>query len=172
MDDTTVQPGVVELGNVKIKWDRNVEWPIAINHKRLNGDNLLITTTRITYYYGSRPVGIIPRSFSFDGASIPLAFRFLPGFKKIAWHLFATLVHDFACTYPDVISRPIGDGIFMSVLEALASQRCEEAKTKRQLVLRMLQAWLMYTAVFGYSQYRALCRIVQGASTGNVKGSK
>src|SRR5688572_9586813 len=116
-------PNVLELGHVTIKWDSRVEWPIAVNHKRLNGDDILITTCKVTYYYGSRPVGIVPSRFSFDGASIPLVFRFVPGFRKIAWHLFATLIHDFGCVYPDVIARPIADGIFMAVLEALASQR-------------------------------------------------
>ena len=149
-------PNVLELGHVTIKWDSRVEWPIAVNHKRLNGDDILITASKITYYYGSRPVGIVPARFSFDGASIPLIFRWVPGFKKIAWHLFATCIHDFACLYPDVISRPMGDGIFLSVLEALASQRCEEAKTKRQLALRMVQAWMMYAAVAGYTMYRAI----------------
>lgn len=134
-------PRELEFGAVKIQWDGRFNWPIAINHTKLNGDKFLITQCPITYKIGELQKSVWA-DYLFDGASIPWYIRWVPGYNKIGWHLFASCIHDFSCDYPREIPRPIGDGIFTTLLLELAANGSRSHRKKRKC-----QAWSMARAV-------------------------
>ncbi len=138
------------FGPVEISWDGRYEWPIAINHTKLNGDKFLITQCDITFKIGEI-VKTVWAGFLFDGASIPWYIRWAPGYSKIGWHLFADCIHDFSCDYPSAIPRPIGDGIFATLLLALAANGSKSHRKKRKY-----QAWSMARAVSVFTFMQAL----------------
>jgi hypothetical protein len=144
-------PGRIELGEVSITWDSQHRLPIADVLERAG---LHVVITPITFRYGTY-VLVIPAGFCFDGATIPWFIRWLPGFAKHDWHFLATLPHDYICVHPEILPRPIGDAIFISVMLALVNHRRQTARGAWQCSLRTVQAWLMFMAVSGYTIFSA-----------------
>lgn len=132
---------VLEFGSVRISWPGHFHFPVAINHRKLNGDKFLITQCPITYRWGELHKTVWS-DFLFDGASVPAIVRLVPGYHKIGWHLFAALIHDFSCDFPRELPRPIGDGMFRALLLEIAAHSRGSAKFKRRY-----QAWAMSAAV-------------------------
>lgn len=139
-----------KFGAATIEWDGPFIFPIAINHNRLNGDKFLITQCPVTYKIGDLKKTVWP-DFLFDGASVPWYIRWIPGYSKIGWHLFAALIHDFGCDYPSEIPRPIADGIFTTLLLSIADHSKRHVKAKRRR-----QAWMMGRAVSLFTFIQAM----------------
>ena len=144
----------IEFGDVTIEWDGRWQFPIAVNHNKLNGEKPLITQCPVIYHWGEgdhRDTKVVWADFGFDGASIPKIIQLVPGYSKIGWHLFATLLHDFSCDHPRLIPRPIGDGIFCTLLMAIAEHGQKaflaEPGHEKAAKKRRRQAWMMARAV-------------------------
>lgn len=138
------QPKQLVFGPVIIEWDARYKFPIAVN---LDQIGMFTTVCMITYRYGDGEYYLtIPEGFTFDGASIPWIIRIVPGFAKLDWHLLAALPHDYACDNPNKIPRSVGDGIFVSVLVALAENRKDASKK-----LTVVQGYLMFLAVWTWT---------------------
>jgi hypothetical protein len=148
----TREPEKLCLGGVTITWDPAFRFPIGV-HEDWTG--YFVTLCDVTYTYGRHSL-VVPAGFAFDGASIPWLIRIVPGFSNHDWHLLAALVHDFICDHPEELPRPVGDGIFVSVMLELAAHRVKSSVSRRQWISRTLQAWLMYVSVAGFTFYRAL----------------
>lgn len=131
----------VHAGAAVITWSVGYPFPIAVNHKRLNGKVWLVTLCPITYRLGRHTL-LIPVGYEFDGASIPRLFWMIPGFAPLGAHLWGALIHDFCCDNPAEVPRPIGDAIFGLMLVA--------AKVPTW------KAWCMRAAVRGYSLLREI----------------
>lgn len=140
----------LKLGGLTIEWAECFENPIGAELWR---PDLFRTLTAITYRYGAQAF-TIHAGYLFDGASIPWFVRWAPGFAKHDWHLLAALIHDFICDHPEILPRPVGDGIFVSVMLAIAT--ATRAASPHGLVRREIQAWAMYAAVASFTLYRAL----------------
>ena len=141
----------ITFGKCVVSWNEGFEFPVSVNHNKLNGDKPLAVVTDITYDFLGFKV-VIPKGFAFDGASIPWLFQWMPGYSKIGWHLFADLIHDFSCDFPDKVPRPVGDGIYLGLLLAIADKPVDGSdmslkgwqKITRR---RKRQAWIMHQAV-------------------------
>ena len=142
------EPGRLVLGAVRIEWDAAVADPIVADLAR---PGWFRTACVIRYWYGTFPHPFeIPAGFSFDGASIPWFARLL--FAKYDWHLLAALPHDYVCDHPELLPRPIGDGIFISVLLALADS-CANGQRRWW---KQVEAWAMYLAVWSWTVWQAM----------------
>lgn len=139
----------LKLGHLVIEWAECFDAPIGAS---LVGA-WFVTLTLVRYRFGKQ-VFEIAAGYVFDGASIPWFMRWLPGFHKHDWHLLAALIHDFICDHPEILPRPVGDGIFVAVLLAIAAAtRTDSARGRWR---RELQAWAMYGAVSMYTCWRML----------------
>lgn len=141
----------LQLGGVTLEWDAIFRFPIVAHPARAGW---FLTQCRVVYSYGLYDFPV-PIDFAFDGASIPWFIQIVPGFAAHDWHLLATLIHDYVCEHPEELPRPVGDGIFVSVMLAIAAHSRRNASGGEKM-LRTVQAWLMYAAVTGYTLYRAL----------------
>lgn len=138
------QPKQLVFGPVIIEWDARYKFPIVAD---LGKTGYFLTQTPVTYRYGLGKYPLtIPEDYSFDGASIPWLIRIVPGLAKFDWHLLAALPHDFVCDHPELLPRSVGDGIFVSVLIALAENRMDASKK-----LTRLQGHLMFFAVWTWT---------------------
>lgn len=132
------------FGPVVIEWDAIWKFPIAVDHEK---HGWFVTQCEITYRYGDGDYFLKIRSdYSFDGASIPWLVRIVPGFAKLDWHLLAALPHDYVIDNPSKLPRSVADGIFVSVLIALAENRQETPD-----VLAKIQGYLMFFAVWTWT---------------------
>lgn len=132
------------FGPVVIEWDERYKFPIAVNLERVG---YFTTQCAVTYRYGVGEYYLrIPEDFTFDGASIPWLIRIVPGFAKLDWHLLAALPHDYICDNQELLPRSVGDGIFVSVLIALADNRMDASKK-----MTKIQGYLMFLAVWSYT---------------------
>jgi hypothetical protein len=132
------------FGPVVIEWEGRWRFPIALDHTQ---PGRFVTQTQIIYRYGDGEYYLrIPDNYSFDGASIPWLIRIVPGFAKLDWHLLAALPHDFGCDNPNKIPRAVADGIFVSVLIALAENRKEGGT-----FIGKVQSYLMFLAVWTWT---------------------
>ena len=135
------QPKQLVFGPVVIEWSARYKFPIAVNLERVG---YFTTQCEVTYRYGDGDYFLkIKEDYTFDGATIPWLIRIVPGFAKLDWHLLAALPHDYVCDNPSLLPRSVGDGIFVSVLIALAENRMDASKrmTKFQGYLMFLAVW-------------------------------
>lgn len=133
----------LRLGEITIEWDAQFAFPIAIDHEQ---EDVFVTQCAIDYRWGiGRYALLVERGYRFDGASIPWLVRLLPWWRKLGWHLLAALPHDWVCDHPELLPRPVGDGIFLSVLLGLARSGFQRR-----------QAWVMYVGVWAYTVWLAL----------------
>ncbi len=144
-------PRQLKFGAVTIEWSPLYKWPFAIAHTYLDDEDgkFIITQCAITYIIGDLRKTVWG-AYRFDGASTPWYVRWIPGYAKIGWHLFADCIHDFSCQFPSEIPRPIGDGIFATLLLELAEH---SRKQKRK---RRCQAWAMARAVSLFTFLQAM----------------
>jgi hypothetical protein len=132
------------FGPVIIEWDAMYRFPIAVDHER---PGWFVTQCEIRYRYGNGDYPLpISEGYSFNGADIPWLIRIVPGFAALDWHLLATLPHDFIIDNPDLLPRSVADGIFVSVLIALAENRKDASKK-----LTRFQGHLMFLAVWTWT---------------------
>lgn len=108
--------GQVIAGPISITWSKAIQFPIAIQHRRLNGLAYYVTLCPIQFQRGNKSM-LVPQGYEFDGASIPSILWWIPGFSPIGLHLWAALAHDWICDHPDELDRVIGDAIFVSLLK-------------------------------------------------------
>lgn len=154
-------PRRAEFGSVAIEWDAKYRWPFAIAHTELDTDKFVITQCPITYIIGDIRKTVWA-DFLFDGASTPWYIRWIPGYAKIGWHLFADCIHDFGCEYPVEIPRPIADGIFATLLLEIAAHGKQSVRKWRKA-----QAWAMarVVSVFTVVQARRGVKIIGKKTT-------
>lgn len=139
-----VPPKQLVFGPVVIEWDAHYRFPIAVDHER---PGWFVTQCRVIYRYGDGEYFLpIREDYSFDGASIPWLIRIAPGFAKLDWHLLAALPHDYVIDHPTKMPRSVADGIFVSVLVALAENRKDSSKK-----LTKIQGYLMFLAVWTWT---------------------
>lgn len=139
------------FGPVVIEWDAKYRFPVVPYYEK---DNWFITQCAVTYRYGDGDYPlVIEDGFQFDGASIPWWIRWAPGFKKIDWHLLAALPHDYCLERPSKWPRSVADGIFVSVLIALAEYRMGSAKemTMKRRWITKFQGYWMFMAVWSWT---------------------
>jgi hypothetical protein len=150
----------LRFGAVVIEWDSAHAFPIALDHER---PGCFVTQCVVTYRYGTGDFRMpIAKGFRFDGASVPWFVRMIPGLAKLDWHLLATLPHDWVCEHPELLPRPVGDAIFLSVLLAIAETQFAAGERKKKQYL----SGMMYLAVWSWTVYRALCGV--GINTSRV----
>jgi hypothetical protein len=116
-----VQPraNLVVVGRVEISWELPAEFPIAVNHRQLNGRAPYVTATDVTYRTAQPELSLrIDRGYLFDGASIPRVFWIVPGFQPLGKHLWAALIHDWCCDHPDQVPRVMADALFTAIVHA------------------------------------------------------
>lgn len=139
-----VPPKQLVFGPVVIEWDARYKFPIAVNLEKVG---YFTTQCAVTYRYGDGEYFLrIHEDYSFDGASIPWIIRIVPGFAKLDWHLLAALPHDFVIDNPKKMPRSVADGIFVSVLVALAENRTDASKK-----MTKIQGYLMFLAVWTWT---------------------
>lgn len=137
-------PKQLIFGPVIVEWDSAYVFPIVID---LSKHNWFLTQCEVRYRYGKGDYYLpIRAGYGFDGASIPWLIRLVPGFAKLDWHLLAALPHDFVIDNPDLLPRSVADGIFVSVLVALADNRKDSGG-----FIRKLQGYLMFCAVWSWT---------------------
>jgi hypothetical protein len=150
-------PKQLVFGPVVIEWDAMYRFPIAVDHEK---PGWFVTQCEIRYRYGKGDYFLkIRENYSSDGASIPWIIRIVPGFAKLDWHLLAALPHDFIIDNPDLLPRSVADGIFISVLIALAENRKDSSKK-----LTKLQGHLMFLAVWSWTVWNRLVNPPNNAS--------
>lgn len=137
-------PKQLIFGPVIVEWDASYLFPIVID---LSKTNRFVVQCEVRYRYGKGDYYLpIPAGYEFDGASIPWLIRIVPGFAKLDWHLLAALPHDYVIDHPQLLPRSVADGIFVSVLVALAEHR----KDSRGFT-KKLQGYLMFFAVWTWT---------------------
>jgi hypothetical protein len=138
------KPKQLIFGPVIVEWDPPYLFPILID---LSKHNWFVTQCEIRYRYGKGDYFLpIRAGYGFDGASIPWLIRIVPGFAKLDWHLIAALPHDYVIDHPELLPRSVADGIFVSVLVALAENR----KDANRFITKV-QGYLMYFAVWTWT---------------------
>lgn len=148
-----MQVNHVRLGLITVEWPEDVEWPIAVDHVRPDGEKPFVTTCAVTYHAGSSS-WVVPKRYFFDGASIPKRFAWLPGFQRLGWHLMAALVHDASCDSKIDLPRSMGDAMFLEMLLAIADKRQRRARSPLCRLKYSLQGWLMFFAVSLYGSLK------------------
>lgn len=132
------------FGPVVVQWTDKYKFPIAVNLERVG---YFTTQCPVTYRYGDGDYPlVIKEDYTFDGASIPWIIRIVPGFAKLDWHLLAALPHDYFIENPRLMPRSVADGIFVSVLVALAENRMDASKR-----MTKIQGYLMFMAVWTWT---------------------
>jgi len=146
----------LRFGLVVIEWNAAYAFPIALDHTR---PGWFVTQCPLRYGYGYNDESLwIRANYRFNGASIPWFLRWLPGCQMLDWHLLAALPHDYVCDHPEYLPRPVGDGIFISVLMAIAQE--QGARSEERGVwnsrLKKLQSIAMFVSVWSWTVVQAV----------------